>query len=95
MSKQPDRYSVKGKKEQDEGMMPMSAKGIRLLLVGLAVIVSGFILLAGGGSDDPDYFNWSMFNFTRLTAAPILIVAGIVIEIVAIMGRPVRKGKDQ
>lgn len=94
MSKQPDRYSVKGKKEQDEGRMPMSAKGIRLLLVGLAVIVSGFILLAGGGSDDPDYFNWSMFNFTRLTAAPILIVAGIVIEIVAIMGRPVRKGKD-
>lgn len=74
--------------------MAISEKGLRLLLVGLVVMVSGFILLAGGKSDNPDFFNWEMFNFTRMVAAPILIIAGIVIEIVGIMGRPRIKQND-
>lgn len=74
--------------------MAISERGLRLLLVGLVVMVSGFILLAGGKSDNPDFFNWEMFNFTRMVAAPILIIAGIVIEIVGIMGRPRIKQND-
>lgn len=81
-------------KEQDGGKMAISERGLRLLLVGLVVMVSGFILLAGGKSDNPDFFNWEMFNFTRMVAAPILIIAGIVIEIVGIMGRPRIKQND-
>ena len=81
-------------KEQDGGKMAISERGLRLLLVGLVVMVSGFILLAGGKSDNPDFFNWEMFNFTRMVAAPILIIAGIVIEIVGIMGRPRLKQND-
>ena len=74
--------------------MAISAKGLRLLLVGLVVIVSGFILMAGGKTDSPDVFNWGMFNFTRMVAAPVLIIAGIVIEIVAIMSRPSGKRSE-
>jgi hypothetical protein len=69
----------------ENGKMAMTAKGIRLLLAGLVVIVSGYILMMGGGSDDPQVFNYAMFDFRRLVAAPIVIIAGLVIEVVAIM----------
>lgn len=58
-----------------------------MMLAGMLVIIAGFILLSGGGSSDPQVFNWAMFDARRLVAAPIVMVAGIVIEIIAIMGR--------
>ena len=60
----------------------------RLLLIGLALIVVGFLLMIGGGSDDPNVFSEDIFNFRRLTLAPILILAGYVVEIFAIMKKP-------
>lgn len=66
-------------------------KNIGYLLIGLGVMVLGFVLLAGGGSDDPQVFDASIFNFRRMYVAPFLIVAGIVLEIVAIM----YKGKSK
>ena len=66
--------------------MPITRKGLKYLLVGLLVMVSGYILMSGGGSDDPQVFNYAMFDFRRLVVAPIVIILGIVIEIVAIMG---------
>ena len=66
--------------------MAITPKGLRYLLVGLIVMVSGYILMSGGGSDDPEVFNYAMFDFRRMVAAPIVIILGIVIEIVAIMG---------
>ena len=65
--------------------MPITARGLRLLLVGLIVMISGYILMTGGGSDDPQVFNYAMFDFWRLVAAPIVIILGIVIEVVSIM----------
>lgn len=70
----------------DNSKMAMTPKGLRYLLVGLIVMVSGYILLTGGGSDDPNVFNWAMFDFRRMVVAPTVIILGIVIEIVAIMG---------
>ncbi len=67
--------------------MAITPKGLRMLLAGLIVMVSGYILMTGGGSDDPQVFNYAMFDFRRLVAAPLVILAGIVIEIVAIMGK--------
>ena len=64
----------------------MSRKGIKLLLAGLLVMVAGYILMTGGRSSDPAVFNYAMFDFRRLVAAPIVILAGIVVEIIAIMG---------
>ena len=66
--------------------MAITPKGLKLLLAGLIVMISGSILMMGGGSDNPEVFNYAMFDFRRLVAAPIVIIAGIIIEIVAIMG---------
>lgn len=67
--------------------MAMSRKGLRLLLAGLLVMIAGYILMMGGGSTDPNVFNYDMFDWRRLVAAPLVILAGIVIEVAAIMGR--------
>lgn len=61
----------------------------KFLLIGLAFILVGFVLMVGGGSDDPNIFSEDIFNFRRLTLAPILILIGYVIEIYAIMKKPV------
>ena len=59
-----------------------------LMLVGIGLITLGFILMTGGGSKDPNVFNYDMFDFRRLTLAPILVLVGFAVEIVAIMKRP-------
>ena len=66
--------------------MATTAKGLKLMIAGLLVMAAGFLLLSGGGSDDPQVFNYAMFDMRRLVAAPIVIVAGIVVEVIAIMG---------
>lgn len=66
--------------------MAMTPNGLKMLLIGLIVMISGYILMTGGGSDDPQVFNWDMFDFRRLVAAPTVIILGIIIEVVAIMG---------
>ena len=66
--------------------MALTPKGLKLMLAGVVVMIAGYILMTGGGSDDPQVFNEAMFDFRRLVAAPVVIVAGIVVEIVAIAG---------
>ena len=68
----------------NEKVMPFGKQNYIIVLIGLALIALGFILMIGGGSSDPDVFNESMFNFQRITLAPILVLAGFVVEIVAI-----------
>ncbi|HPF00331.1 MAG TPA: DUF3098 domain-containing protein [Bacteroidales bacterium] len=63
-----------------------------LMLIGLGVMFLGYILMMGGGSEDPNVFSEELFNTQRTTISPILIIAGFVIEIFAIMHRP--KAKD-
>lgn len=65
--------------------MAITPRGLKLLIAGLIVMISGYILLAGGGSSDPEVFNYDMFDFRRMVAAPVVIISGIVIEVVAIM----------
>ena len=71
--------------EQNNPQMPITSRGLKLLLVGLIVMISGYILMMGGGSDDPQVFNYAMFDFRRMVAAPVVIILGIVIEVVSIM----------
>ena len=85
------QFKIMGK---NDSKMAMTAGGIKLMIAGLIVMAAGFILLAGGGSDDPQVFNYAMFNFRRLVAAPIVIVAGIVVVVVAIMRRPRDKKEE-
>lgn len=71
----------------------LSPKSVRFIIVGLIVMISGYILMIGGGSDDPNVFNPEMFNFTRLVVSPLLILLGVAIIIIAIMKKP--KGDDE
>ncbi|MCR5561329.1 MAG: DUF3098 domain-containing protein [Bacteroidales bacterium] len=71
--------------EDKKDKMPMSRKGVMLMIAGVLVMLAGFILLSGGGVKDPQVFNWDMFDFRRLVAAPVTIVAGVVVTAVAIM----------
>ena len=60
-------------------------KNYILLISGLVLILAGMFLMMGGESEDPNVFSEDIFNFQRLTLAPILIVSGFVLEIFAIM----------
>lgn len=70
----------------NENKMSVSAKGLRLMLAGVLVMVAGLLLLSGGGMKNPQVFNYDMFDFRRLVAAPIVILAGIVVIAVSILG---------
>lgn len=59
-----------------------------LLIVGLVFISIGFLLMMGGGSDDPNVFNEEIFNARRITFAPLFILIGFGIELFAIMSKP-------
>ncbi len=59
-----------------------------LLAIGLGIIVIGLILMAGGGSTDPNVFNESMFSFRRITLAPMIVLLGFVFEVYAILKKP-------
>ncbi len=72
----------------DNTNMAITRKGLKWILMGFLVMVAGFILMMGGGVKDPQVFNWAMFDFRRLVAAPVVILCGVVIVIIAIMRRP-------
>lgn len=57
----------------------------KILLIGIAVITLGFILMSGGGSDDPNVFNEEIFNFRRIRLAPTLVLIGFGITIYSIL----------
>jgi hypothetical protein len=76
------------KSEQEEVKMPFVRDNNLWVIIGLAFLIIGFLLMIGGGSDDPDVFNEAIFNFRRLTLAPILVLIGFGIQIYAIMKRP-------
>ena len=76
------------KKETKETGFALGKENYKLMAIGFAVIVVGFILLSGGGSDDPNVFNPDIFSFRRLTIAPVLLLFGFLFEIYAIMKKP-------
>ncbi|MDX2415656.1 MAG: DUF3098 domain-containing protein [Bacteroidales bacterium] len=69
----------------------LGKENYKLLAIGLVIIVIGFLLMLGGKSDDPTVFNEKMFNFRRITLAPIIVLAGFIFEIWAIMKKPSNK----
>jgi len=72
----------------DNSKMAITRKGLKWILMGFLVMVAGFILMMGGGVKDPQVFNWAMFDFRRLVAAPVVILCGVAIVIIAIIKRP-------
>lgn len=66
-------------------------KNYMFMFIGIACITLGFILMSGGGSDDPNVFNEDIYNFRRIRLAPTLVLIGLGIEIYAILLNPHKK----
>ena len=75
-------------KSQTSGF-PLEKENYILLGIGFLIIIIGFLLMAGGGSDDPNVFNEKeLFSFRRTTLAPLVVLFGFIFEIWAIMKKP-------
>ncbi len=73
------------------GNFVLTKENYILIAIGFGVMLLGYILMVGGRTDDPNVFNDAMFNFQRITLAPLLIVGGFLFEIYAIMKKPKTK----
>ena len=71
--------------DKNDAEMPLTMRNYVLMGVGLIAIILGMVLMCGGGSEDPNQFNYEMFSGRRITLAPIIIVGGFVFEIYALM----------
>lgn len=83
-----ETMAKKAKEVKEDIGFALNRENYKLMAIGFAVIVVGFILLSGGGSDDPNVFSEDIFNFRRLTIAPIVLFLGFAFEIYAIMKKP-------
>ncbi|MBR7175973.1 MAG: DUF3098 domain-containing protein [Bacteroidales bacterium] len=77
--------------EQEDKVMPFGRDNYLWVIIGLIFLLVGFLLMIGGGSDNPDVFNEAIFSFRRITLAPILVLMGFGIEFYAIMKKPKNK----
>jgi hypothetical protein len=82
-----------GEKKRKEATKPKGQfvfrrKNYKFMLIGIGFIVFGFILMAGGGSDDPNVFNPEIYHWRRIRLAPTFILIGFAIEIYAILLNP-------
>ena len=66
----------------------LGRENYKLLAIGFAIIVIGFLLMLGGKSKDPNVFSEEIFSFRRITLAPIVVLVGFIFEIWAIMKKP-------
>jgi hypothetical protein len=66
----------------------LGRENYKLLAIGFAIIVTGFLLMLGGKTEDPNEFSDKIFSFRRITLAPIVVLAGFIFEIWAIMKKP-------
>ncbi len=80
-------------KEKNTPDFPLTKENYILLLIGFAIIVLGFLLMMGGGSEDPNVFDESIFSFRRITLAPMVVLFGFAFEIYAIMKKPKKDKK--
>lgn len=81
----------KKRKKQQQSQFIFKKINYKWMLIGICLIILGFVLMAGGGSDDPMKFNADIYNFRRIRLAPSLILLGFAIQIYAILKTP----KDQ
>jgi len=73
------------RKENTKSNFIFERQNYKWMFIGLGLIALGFILMSGGGSDDPNVFNPEIFNIRRIRVAPTLILIGFGIQIYAIL----------
>ena len=89
MSKSDEQKEVSLKEFSKNAPYAFNAKNYKLLLIGLAINILGFILMIGGAAEDPNEFNADeLFGTVRITIAPMFIVLGYIVILYAIMKKP-------
>ena len=83
------------RKQSSKGEFIFGKKNYKWLFIGLAFIAVGFILMAGGGSDNPDVFDESIFSWRRIRLAPTLVLIGFGIQVYAILLNPDKESKSK
>ena len=63
-------------------------RNYKFMFIGIAIIAVGFLLMSGGGSDDPNVFNEEIYNFRRIRLAPAIVIIGFAVEVYAILTKP-------
>lgn len=92
MATKKNNISPKGFKEsKPEFQFAFTKENYMWMIIGVVLIILGYVLLVGGGSNNPDEFNMALFNARRLVFAPIFIVGGLVVEVFAIMKKTSKK----
>jgi hypothetical protein len=83
-------------KNENKGKLnfALGQENYKLLAIGFGIIIVGFLLMLGGKSESPDKFSEDIFSFRRITLAPIVVLAGFVFEIWAIMKKPKESDKE-
>lgn len=81
----------KKRKEASKSDFVFGRKNYKFMFIGLAYIALGFILMAGGGSDDPNVFNPEIFSWRRIRLAPTIVLIGFGIQVYAILLNPDKK----
>lgn len=87
MSKKKNR--VKPQKKSQEFIF--QRRNYLLMFIGIVFIALGYILMAGGGSEDPEVFSEAIFSFRRIRLAPTLVLIGLGIQVFAILANPNKK----
>jgi hypothetical protein len=77
--------SKKNKQREANEVFLFNKRNYLIMAVGVIFIALGFILMAGGGSDDPNVFNEEIYNFRRIRLAPTLVLIGFAIEVYAVL----------
>ena len=81
----------KKRKEESKTEFIFGKRNYKFMFIGLAFIAVGFILMSGGGSDDPNVFNPHIFSWRRIRLAPTLVLIGFAFQIYAILLNPKKK----
>ena len=81
-------------KKKEERVLLFDRSKYTWLIAGILVTALGFILMIGGGSDDPNEFSEAIFSFRRITLAPILVLAGYGMQIYAILKKTANTSED-
>lgn len=79
---------VQKKTQTTEPDLPLGKENYYLMAIGFVIIIIGFTLMIGGKADNPNEFNPEIFNFRRITLAPMVALFGLLFEIYAIMKKP-------
>ncbi|NNC83479.1 MAG: DUF3098 domain-containing protein [Flavobacteriales bacterium] len=74
--------------KENKEQFSMDKQNYRLIIIGVLIVLIGFVLMMGGKSEDPNVYNPEVFSFRRITLAPITVMAGYMFIIYAIMKKP-------